>query len=221
MKRTGLLLAIMLVIIANLAALSGVWYNRGGAPTAVVTLTERELRMVSSDEDDSGVALRFIWQGLDQEELDNEPWLDRAKLEQLGFDIPPAGHDQHFHDWRVVFVVMELREETETGSRLFPIDAGLDREELLRAYGNSPRAFVAPGVVRINYDPDSDDASKMTGQVQRLLPGIIHVPKAHAAYLAGLGGRAEEPVPPRYAVTLRYGRRLEPWVVKVEPLTPE
>jgi hypothetical protein len=220
-KRAGLLLAIMLVIVANLIALARARHNRAIIPKVDHVMTERELLLVSSKEDDSGIALRLVWQSLDPDGPDEDPWLDRSKLEDLGFDIPPAGHDHEFYDWRQVLVVLELDEEREEGSRLIAIDAGLDREELARAYGSSPRYIMAPGVVRMRLRPHAGHPTEATGRVQRLLPGVIHVPKAHAGYLSSLGERSEDAEPPRYAVTLRYGRRLEPWVVKVEPLSPE
>lgn len=209
MKRIGLLLAIMLVIIANLVALSGAWYNRGGIPDAEVRLSERELALFSSSEDDSGVALRLEFKS---EEL------DRAKLEELGFDGPPPGHDNHYRRWLQLFVVLELLEEVEEGSRLTARDVGLDREELRRSYPNRERYILTPGVVMIRHDPDAVEHEKLTGRIQRLLPPMIHVPKQHSGLLADLERGADAS---RYAVTLRYGRRLEPWVVRVEPLKQE
>jgi hypothetical protein len=220
MKRAGLLLAVMLVIIANLIALSGVWYNRGGAPSSVITITERELPLFTSNEDDSGVALRMKWLRADHREPGGDDWLDRAKLEELGFDCPPTGLEHDIRDWRKVLVVIELQDNAKEGSTLAPVDAGLDHDSLRRMYSDRERHIIAPGVVQMRHNPDAERGKKLTGRIQYLLPAMIHVPKVHAGYLSGLEERSPDAEgPPRYAVTLRYGRRLEPWVIKVEPLT--
>jgi hypothetical protein len=214
MKRTGLFLAIMLVIVVNIAALAGVWYNRTGPPDAVITLTERELPLFNAQEDDSGIALRIAYRRAESDQ--NETWLDRAKLEELGFDYPEGEVARNFHLIRTLFLVLELEDEAEESkSRLIAMDAGIDAEELRRRYGDRSRYIIAPGIVRLFLDRDEEDEEKLNANVQHLLTSLIHVPKTHSAFLAGL---EEGDGTPRYAVTLRYGRKLEPWVVKVEPL---
>jgi len=213
MKRIGLFLAIMLVIVINLTVLAGVWYNRSGPPEAVVTLTERELPLWSTQEGDSGIALRTAYRR--PEFGEDETWLDRAKLEELGFDYPDGEVAHNFHLIRTLFLVLELENEAEESkSRLVAMDAGIDAEELRRSYGDRARYIIAPGVVRLFLGRDDEGEEKLRTHMY-LRTSSIHVPKAHAGYLAGL---EEDDQTPRYAVTLRYGRRLEPWVVKVEPL---
>jgi len=210
MKRIGLFLAIMLVIVVNIMLLAGVWYNRTGPPDAVITLTERELPLLNAQEDDSGIALRIAYR------TQNETWLDRAKLEELGFDYPDGEIARNLDLTRTVQLVLKLEDEAaKKESRLIAVDAGRDAGELRRSYGDRSRYIIAPGVVRLFLDRNDGDEEKLTAHVQSLLTSFIHVPKQHAAFLAGL---EEGDDTPRYAVTLRYGRRLEPWVVKVELL---
>jgi hypothetical protein len=215
----------MLVIITNLVVLSGVWFNRTGAPDAVVTLTERELPMLQVRDDDSGIALRLSRNIEDREKRSNEAWLDRAKLEKLGFDCPSADIDHNYFQDRKLFLVLDYREEdvqAQHGSRLFAIDAGQDPEELRRAYPDRGRYIIAPGVVQLRYRPDTPEGEVLGGRIRQLLPSLIHVPTAHNALFKRLSaqGLPDEPGdhPPRYGVTLRYGRRLEPWIVDVKPL---
>jgi hypothetical protein len=213
MKRTGLLLAVMLVIVVNLVALSGVWFNRTGAPDAVVTLTERELLLMPSEDDDSGIALRLSWSSEDPEERWDNPWLDRDKLEELGFNCPPADIDHNVSQHRQLFVVLEYREEEiepVEASRLSAVDAGRDPEELRRLYPDRARYIITPADVRLRYLHDAPEGEKLAGRVQRLLPPLIHVPRNHRALFTGVEGE------PSYRVTLRYGRRHEPWILAVE-----
>ncbi len=209
MKRTGLLLTITLVIVVNLVALFSVWFNRTGAPDAEITLNERELPLVPREDDDSGMALRLTRRDKD----DETPWLDRSKLEELGFDCPPAeiGHD--FIQHRKLFIVLELREDATApaeASRLFAMDAGPDPEELRRIYPDRARYIITSAVVQLRYQPDAPEGERLTGRIQRLLPPMIHVPKEYSALFTG--AEAE----PSYRVTLRYGRRHEPWILAVE-----
>ena len=98
MKRTSLLAAAAIVLVANAFALAHAWRNRSGAVTADITLTERELPLAyNSDDDDSGVAFNLRWtdpQGFIYAAYDPSPWLDQNHLQELGFDISLAPSDQ-------------------------------------------------------------------------------------------------------------------------------
>lgn len=97
MKRRGYLLALGLVLVVNGLVLAGVAYNRSGAPTARVVLTERELPVgwagLGSGED-TGLSLRINWRlpsvALGTQEGAASPsgrWFDASKLAELGFDV--------------------------------------------------------------------------------------------------------------------------------------
>lgn len=94
MKKYGLVSAIALVVLTNVVVLAGVAYNRSGEPDATVVLTERELHWQDNwrgmDREDSGLYLRLKWDmsGYDSFnwEYDQNTWLDKEKLEALGFD---------------------------------------------------------------------------------------------------------------------------------------
>ncbi len=86
-RRFCYLLAIALVIAANLFVLLGVRFNRSGPPDADLLVTERELpiawRSVAVQED-SSLALQ-----LEVQDLHSSQWQDCDKLISLGFDCPP------------------------------------------------------------------------------------------------------------------------------------
>lgn len=96
--RNMMIAAVLLLVLTNVAVLTGVAYNRAGEPVASLDLTERELsvRKTYSDIDEnSGTALTINWRNLDSDEdLDNAyrqyntpAWLNEKKLLELGFDI--------------------------------------------------------------------------------------------------------------------------------------
>ena len=83
---------IAVVLVANGAALAVVARNARGAPDAVLTLTEREMRVTNLGSDTTGMTLAFEWDRdrsvawvvvADRPVL---PWFDRAKLTSIGFD---------------------------------------------------------------------------------------------------------------------------------------
>lgn len=96
-------LGFALLLLTNIVTLAGVVYNRSGEPEARITLTERELSPpYYTHEENSGFALQLVWRNPSNQTNDqylyysrpvlysgygNSPdWLDRDKLEMLGFD---------------------------------------------------------------------------------------------------------------------------------------
>ena len=80
-------------------ALGGAWWNRSGEAESRLDLSERELKMPFSgfDRESSGLAFALAWRvgvaaeageaNLDWDENRSARWLDRAKMESLGFDL--------------------------------------------------------------------------------------------------------------------------------------
>lgn len=105
--RWGLWAAVGLVVAVNAVVLARVGLNRAGEPTARIEFTERELALpyYTQNEENTGLALTFEW---DQPEP-TKTWLDRAKLEELGFDVPSRPKWERVRQSlpRAVFVVLE------------------------------------------------------------------------------------------------------------------
>ncbi len=118
-------------------------------------------------------------------------------------------------------------------SRLFPVDAGTDADELRQRYPDRRRFAVLPAVVvpRV-LRPEGGPA--MLSAAVRLLVSRVHVPLALRRQLEPLLPKETfeevearerraaaqgwpEPTPARYGATVAIGRRLEPWLVGVTP----
>ena len=291
MRKTRVaILAGALVIVANAVALTGVLYNRSGAPEATLVLTERELPLHSLHRESTGVMLRLRWSApLQDPDLFpsqgtvpvRAEWFDQDKLEALGFDcsvdLDHPGAEQFYRKalpmeayvvleqdgeaWREHLSRLEertlskaregdgeieerlggaieaVRRAERTHSRLFAVDAGSDPLELRERYPDRSRFIVARAVVDLLYvgKPYIDDGTarwpRLRGRILRLTVGDIHVPAGLAAPLSALlerdagtpplsGVRGEEDGAPRYEATLRYGRRLEPWVESIRLIEP-
>ncbi|HEY6863464.1 MAG TPA: DUF4824 family protein [Burkholderiales bacterium] len=103
MKRSHTRLAgLVLLALTNAIALGGALWNRSGEPQARMRLTERELQRFEpwyGNRENSGLTLRLRWRTLVEERTAADfyslrygssggapGWLDRAKMESLGFD---------------------------------------------------------------------------------------------------------------------------------------
>jgi len=237
MKAHGLLLAGAVILVTNAIVLLSVARNRTAPPIETIQLTERELPRQPHDKEDSGVSLRLQLERSGTVYIDQYAWLDRMKLEELGFDYQAALRDpRHPPLERPAFLALEysgpawekwlkaiekepnaLRPDASTmNSRLFVIDASRRPEQLLEKYKDKQRYIIMRGIVQVsvvNWDPTTRKrgSDRLQAAVSRLLPVSIHVPMSLAGALASLGETI--PPSPRYTVTLAFGRRFEPWIV--------
>ena len=238
MKSRGLLFAAALIIGTNAIVLVGVARNRLGSPLRTIQLTERELSREIRDKENSGVSLQFQWIRYTPSNFDEYAWLDRPKLEELGFDTQAALRDpKHPPLERSAFLVLEYDGPTWqrwqsliekqpdavrsymsiTNSRLFVIDSARRPEQLMEKYRDQQHYLIVRGVVRVgvvNWDPVTrmPGPDRLQASVSRLLPESIHVPPPLSGALARLS-TGTGIVSPRYTVTLSFGRRFEPWIV--------
>ena len=102
MKRKVLLSigALLVIVITNAVALGGAWWNRSGDVDSRLELSQRELHVPyrGIDRESSGLALSLVWRVgvaldagdsyMDREDGRSPRWLDRAKMEGLGFRFP-------------------------------------------------------------------------------------------------------------------------------------
>lgn len=95
----------------------------------------------------------------------------------------------------------QLKRERHESSRLFAVDAGLDRDALRQRYSDRARYLVLPGHI---------DPMRYEGRTRGVIAGLevaaVHVPLVHRESLGREG---------KYTVTLAFGRRDEPWIVGV------
>lgn len=111
MKRWGVVGSMAVVVAANVYVLIGVAMDRAGGVVQKIELTERELPIWGTSEDNTGIAVR-LWHGRIPRA---DRTFDRAKLTELGFDCstPPADPSAEWRyrkaAWRRAFVVMEYR----------------------------------------------------------------------------------------------------------------
>jgi len=125
-----------------------------------------------------------------------------------------------------------LQGSEKRDSRLIPVDAGRDAGALRTRYPDRHRYLIVPASVRASVDPPcSPDPmtseqptgrfSRVAGMIDGILTDQINVPLRWRPLLTRIRTTSKEGNGPRYAVTLRFGRRREPWIAELRPLQPD
>ncbi len=114
-------------------------------------------------------------------------------------------------------------EQTEA-SRLFAVDAGIDPVALRQQYSDPSRFIIAKGMISADYRSNNCDKPGVFGRIDRINIQSIHVPFQFRKQFDGIKVlpyvRDDDPIrPPRYAIDLAYGKRLEPWIETVRKLS--
>lgn len=127
----------------------------------------------------------------------------------------------------------------KTGSRLLAVDVGSDPIQLRQRYPERNQFVIVRAQVRLYLAREGKIASgehrpaHLRGEVTQLLLDDIHVPFELRDVLDTLSRseaerrwtphgpfvRPDEVKEPRYEVTLRFGKRHEPWITAIRPLT--
>ena len=213
--------ALALILLTNTLALGGAAWNRRGEPESRLTLSQRELRLPyrGFDRENSGQALTLNWRVAGVAVDNNQPywdyhnggapeWLDRAKMESLGFaQIPSAGDDHRRRTGRAlsrdVLLVLEFAGEAsrkalerarqhqaeEEGKWAAAPDSNekknrlkLAADRLLREENESSRLFVVDAgldaVVLRSKYPDRRRYAIVRGQVRPFWNGERNVSAA-------------------------------------------
>ena len=116
-----------------------------------------------------------------------------------------------------------LEHERRSASRLFVVDAGLDKEKLRSQYPDRHRYILTYGVVdaRSYRFKGPREQSVISGRIDRLSVNYLHVEKEVRAIIDQLRSRssyASDKTPPRFSLTVHYGQKLEPWIEMVKRL---
>lgn len=125
-----------------------------------------------------------------------------------------ASVDQVPADVRVLAAKQRLDAEVRFESRLFVVDAGLDAAELRTRYPERDRYAVVRGQVDLVLG--SLGKSSVLGRITGLDIERIRVPHAQRSIVEPFADRASYangPNDPRFAATVSFGQRFEPWIV--------
>lgn len=132
----------------------------------------------------------------------------RGELQKALAELQAAPQDKRRQEAeRNARSYLDLEEKRE--SRLFAVDAGLDREALRNRYPDRRRYAILPGSVNAWVRQDG----QLTGQISRLRVTAINVPHAWRQALdQALRHEPEGERPGPFRVRISFGQRLEPWM---------
>lgn len=117
----------------------------------------------------------------------------------------------------------QLIAEQQYNSRLFAIDAGLDRAALRKAYPEKNRYLMMKASIRPEWKTRIN-GHIWSGRITELFIGIINVPLEYRNAISSLEQglrRNRKSEGPRFKVTVAFGKRSEPWVTGVEVIGKE
>lgn len=160
-RRHTLIAGLGVILLTNAVALGGVLWNRSGEAESTLKLTQRELNRQTwgFDRENSGIMLNLVWQTLPREighlsdwnlRGDAPPWLDRARMAELGFDVEaienPADGRRDRQLSKEVLLVLELdgpayrefleRARRQAADEAGKADAAPDKADLQRTLKN-------------------------------------------------------------------------------------
>jgi len=107
-------------------------------------------------------------------------------------------------------------------SHLVAIDVGNDPVTLRQRYPDRRRVAIVEATAEMQFVNSPGQAPFLAGRVMSVLPGEINVPREWIMLLEGLQTERRattRPPPlhdPRYRVTVKWGRNLEPWIADVQ-----
>jgi hypothetical protein len=113
-----------------------------------------------------------------------------------------------------------LERDRMTVSRLVPVDVAKSASDLRRQYPDESKYLIVRAVIVAWLEEVKDPVTQTVtsrnwvGRVSQILPYYINVPLPYAKLLSPLKPQIGQA--PRYTVTLKYGRNLEPWVADVK-----
>ena len=115
----------------------------------------------------------------------------------------------------------QARQERDGNSRLFVVDAGVDAAALRARYPDRARHLILAGMVRPAVRHVDGHGKRYGGFISEVAVDEINVPLAFRGELDRIrNGPSPAAIghPPRYAVRIATGQRLEPWLEQVSPL---
>jgi len=218
--RKAVRLAAFVVLVSNAVGLGFAWWNRSGEAEADVVLTEREIRVLPRDTENTAIALRLAW--IDPSRAPGAAtWFDAAKLTSVGFDCrapltmenasfyqgqaPRAGYAALEFEGDAWFRYIEAippgpdRESAAAGSHLVLIDVGLDPVALRRLHVDRRRVIIVPAALGLEYRRSDRQPPSLAGRVNMIYPPEVSVPRSVRGVFEGLAERRSEPFDPRQA----------------------
>jgi hypothetical protein len=215
--RKALWLAVGVVLLTNAAALGVAWLNRSGASDAELVLTEREVRLLPRETENTAVGLRLEWVD-PTAEAPASTWFDAGRLARLGFDcgVPVTRENARFYRgqaprsayaafefegeaWQRYLASVQgdaVRESAVRGSHLVFVDVDLDPSALRARHPDRRRVIIVHATVGLRFRDLPRAAPFLAGHLDRAYPIEVSVAKHLRGALDELVERPRVPFDP-------------------------
>jgi hypothetical protein len=109
-----------------------------------------------------------------------------------------------------------LAREKTSNSRLFFIEASANYDLLATKFSGQKNILIVKGLTKYSYNTNSKNYSL---HLNNLSVANIMVPLEYTGIFSGLSYATSQDIqPPRYTVSIKWGARLEPWVIGTKRL---
>ena len=129
--------------------------------------------------------------------------------------------DTEKYEKRVKHIKDKLENEHHHNSRLFAIDAGLDKIALRNKYPDTSQYIIMQALIKPT-GKFYQSGGEWTGTITQLLASTINISLEHRAVFEPLEVKQprynQNKQVPRYKVRVAFGKRAEPWVMAVEKM---
>ncbi len=248
MRKALLAAAAGVVLVANGWGVLQALRNRSEPSGGRLELTERELSLEPVALESTATILRLNWNVLTSgnEDYGPVPWLDVAKLTELGFDcrVPVSSPNARSHYTSLppmpVFLVLEYEGDAwrnapakvKTKTRLYVVDAARDPHHLRGRYSDPQRHIICRGLARLHIrEREMREGAllstpRIEGRIQTVYPAQLLVPPPHNKALIPFRRNISDgpdqglPTEPRFVARVCWGAHYEPWVEEIRLLDP-
>ena len=117
----------------------------------------------------------------------------------------------------IEYIHDELDRETNMSSRLYAIDAGVDRYDLRDKYPDRGEYIILKGSIDISYQYKKDNDYLLIGRIDNISISNIHIEQKFQKVLADIYAHKKPKQKIKYRVKVAFGSRLEPYIISVEP----
>jgi hypothetical protein len=239
----GPLITCLLPLAVTFATLLQVKWNRSAGRDPIV-LSDRELVLSTGSSDNSVTTLRISWHhgdprknwanreklialGFDCAVDPVSPAAERYYQRMLPrpifvtFELDGPAFDAMVSEWQAqarIQAAQDARPWWENTSRLVAIDADARMATLTQRYADARRYLITAASMRVRLQRPRNGPPYIVGELQQIFPNTLHVPSSLARTLRLIGQARQKDHDARHTfhVSVRYGRRGEPWVVDVD-----
>lgn len=223
------IVALLILVVTNVFVFGGVLWNRSGEATGMMVLDQCEVSSFTywsgRHETPRYMNLHFESQQVDDDSLEDR-WYDgeRKRLARRIYVVAKHGGPE----WQNFVERLERPDRYRADhSKVILVDGGSDPERLLEKYPETKGRAILPGYIGTRYWPGGESKgyrwlsapisiaidSRYRGIVKDIRDARLALERAANDNSSGY---VSPPCSPTHRITVKWGRRFEPWIHSIE-----